>query len=147
MVPSAFHWRDGLPLTANGKTDRKALSALAEELNSRVKDVQTPITAAEQRVAAAWAEVLGVAQDRIGREDHFFDRGGTSLSAAKLVITLGRVVSLKDVIRHPILADLAQLVEEGAKSSPPLQAAPERDGSLSEARSRRPAHSEAVMEI
>ena len=41
--------------------------------------------------------MLGVPQDQIGRNDHFFDRGGTSLSAVKLAITLDRAVSLKDV--------------------------------------------------
>ena len=61
---------------------------------------------------AAWAKVLGIPVDQIGRRDHFFDRGGTSLSAVKLAITLNRAVSLKDVTRHPILTDLAGLVEQ-----------------------------------
>ena len=51
--------------------------------------------------------MLGIPQDQIGRRDHFFDRGGTSLSAVKLAIALDRAVSLKDVTRHPVLADLA----------------------------------------
>ncbi len=115
MVPSAFHWREELPLTANGKTDRKALVALAGDFSAAGNGVEAPTTAAEQRVAAAWAGVLGIAPNRIGRQDHFFDRGGTSLSAAKLVIALGRAVSLKQVIRHPVLADLAQLIEDGSE--------------------------------
>jgi amino acid adenylation domain-containing protein len=114
MVPPAFHWRESLPLTANSKIDRKALTALAGELaGSEVTEQRyhAPSTPTEQQLAVAWAKVLGIPQDQIGRRDHFFDRGGTSLSAVKLAITLDRVVSLKDLIRHPVLADLAGLVD------------------------------------
>ena len=112
MVPSAFHWRESLPLTANSKIDRKRLSALAGELDVvEEEDYHAPRTPTEQRLAAAWAQVLGIAQEGIDRRDHFFDRGGTSLSAVRLAIILERAVSLKDVTRHPILADLARLVD------------------------------------
>ena len=99
-----------LPLTANGKIDKKALTALAAEPDRAGDDYHAPRTPTERRLAAAWAEVLGVPQDEIGRRDHFFDRGGTSLSAVKLAIALDRAVSLKEVTRHPVLADLAQLI-------------------------------------
>ncbi|MGW7369964.1 phosphopantetheine-binding protein, partial [Streptomyces sp. NPDC054841] len=113
----AFHWQQALPLTANSKIDKKKLTALAAELaelaaaggHGQGRDM--PSTPTEQRLAAAWATVLGIPEDRIGRSDHFFDRGGTSLSAVKLAITLDRQVSLKDVTRHPHLADLAALVD------------------------------------
>ncbi|MGW3626148.1 non-ribosomal peptide synthetase [Streptomyces sp. NPDC000880] len=111
MVPSAFHWRESLPLTANSKIDRKALRALAGELDVVEDDYRAPNTPTEQRLAVAWANVLGIPQNQIGRRDHFFDRGGTSLSAVKLAITLDRAVTLKDVTRHPVLADLAELVD------------------------------------
>ena len=114
MVPSAFHRREALPLTANSKIDRKTLTALAGELDGSdvtEQDYHAPSTPTEQRLAAAWAKVLGIPHDQIGRRDHFFDRGGTSLSAVKLAITLDRAVSLKDLTRHPILADLAGLVD------------------------------------
>jgi hypothetical protein len=55
--------------------------------------------------------VLSVPQEQIGRQDHFFDRGGTSLSAVKLAVTLDRAFSLKDITAHPVLADLAALVD------------------------------------
>src|SRR5438876_2041391 len=115
MVPSAFHWRRSLPLTEHGKIDRKALTALAGELDVAEQDRAGPGTATEQRLAAAWAEVLGIAKYQIGRRDHFFDLGGTSLSALKLAITLGRAVSLKDLTDHPILADLALLIDGRAE--------------------------------
>src|SRR5205814_9078815 len=111
MVPSAFHWQKNLPLTGNGKIDRKALMALAGELDSAEQGHDGPSTATEHRLAAAWAEVLGIPKDRIGRRAHFFDLGGTSLSAVKLVISLERAVSLKDLAGHPILADLAMLID------------------------------------
>jgi amino acid adenylation domain-containing protein len=111
MMPSAFCWREQLPLTANGKIDKKRLTGLAAELDLVEEDYHAPSTRTERWLADAWARVLGIQVDQIGRGDHFFDRGGTSLSAVKLAITLDRVVSLKDVTKHPILADLAALVD------------------------------------
>src|SRR5207302_1103256 len=111
MVQSAFHWRNSLALTDNGKIDRKALTTLARELDVAEQDHDGPSTATEHRLAAAWAEVLGIPQDQIGRRAHFFDLGATSLSAVKLVISLERAVSLKDLAGHPILADLATRID------------------------------------
>jgi len=122
MVPSAFHWQRNLPLTGNGKIDRKALMALAGELDSAEQGHDGPSTATEHRLAAAWAEVLGIPKDQIGRRDHFFDLGGTSLSALKLAITLERAVSFTDLTSHPILADLATLID--GRSEQRLRAAP-----------------------
>lgn len=114
MVPSVFLWRESLPLTANGKIDKKALEALAGGLDTVEDDYHAPRTPTERRLAAAWAEVLGMPQDRIGRQDNFFDCGGTSLSAVALAVSLGRAVSVKDLTRHPVLADLARQVDNGA---------------------------------
>ncbi|WP_219417978.1 non-ribosomal peptide synthetase [Pseudonocardia nigra] len=121
MVPGTVHWRDRLPLTANSKIDRKALTALADELAVVEEVHHAPSTLTERRVAAAWAAVLGVPQHQIGRLDYFFDRGGTSLSAVKLAIALDRAVSLTDLTRHPVLADLAGLLDRrsGRRSRPP----------------------------
>src|SRR5262249_785846 len=65
MVPSAFHWLQKLPLTGNGKIDRKELTALAAQLQVAEKNHESPITAAEHLLAAAWAEVLGIPKDQI----------------------------------------------------------------------------------
>jgi len=127
MVPTAFHWRNRLPLTDNGKIDKKALKALAGELDVAEQSHERPSTATEHRLAAAWAEVLGVPKDQIGRRDQFFDLGGTSLSALKLAVRLNRTVSLKDLTDHPVLADLAMLVDD--RSVQRLRAAPERSPS------------------
>jgi len=111
MIPSTFYWREALPLTGNAKTDRKALLALAGELEGGHRKDEEPSTATEHRLAAAWAEVLGIPRERIGRRGHFFELGGTSLSAVRLAISLDRAVSLKELTEHPILTDLARLVE------------------------------------
>jgi hypothetical protein len=59
--------------------------------------------------------VLGIPPGQIGRHDDFFDRGGTSLSAVKLAVALKRSVSLKDLNGHPILADMAEVVDRRLK--------------------------------
>jgi hypothetical protein len=111
MVPAAFYWRHSLPLTNNGKIDRKALTALAGEFDVAEQNHEAPSTTTEHWLAAAWAEVLGIPKDQIGRRDHFFDLGGTSLSALRLAIALDRAVSFKDLTGHPILADQAALID------------------------------------
>src|SRR3989442_472495 len=111
MVPLAFDWRSKLPLTENGKIDRKALTALAAELNGAGQNHEPPATATEQWLAAAWAEVLGIPKDQIGRRDRFFDLGGTSLSALRLLIALDRALSFKELVAHPSLADQAMLID------------------------------------
>lgn len=124
MVPATVHHRPALPLTANGKIDRTALQMLAAELDDRGEDAPVagapdtsarPVTPTETRLAAAWAVVLGVPTAQIGRHDHFFDRGGTSLTAVKLAIALDRAVTLRDLLAHPVLAELARFVDEAAK--------------------------------
>jgi amino acid adenylation domain-containing protein len=125
MVPSAFHWRQRLPLTDNGKVDRKALTALAGQFDAAEQGRDRPSTATEHRLAAAWAQVLGIPKDQIGRRDQFFELGGTSLSALRLAIALDRAVSVKDLTDHPILADLAALVD-GRSAQRLRRAAPER---------------------
>jgi len=116
MVPSIFHWQASLPLTDNGKINRKKLRVLATELDTMESDTtdegyQPPSTPTEQRLASAWSKVLSIPENQLGRQDHFFDKGGTSLSAVRLAIAMDRKVSLKDVTRYPVLAELAGLVD------------------------------------
>ncbi|WP_326734604.1 non-ribosomal peptide synthetase [Streptomyces sp. NBC_01022] len=120
MLPSDFHWQETLPLTANGKINRSELSAEAAELDGSVvhENGDLPRTPTERRVASVWAEVLGVPADRVGRRDDFFGLGGTSLSAVRVAISLDREVSLKDLVHHPVLTDLASLVDERSTRKP-----------------------------
>lgn len=110
MVPTIIHWRESLPLTGNGKTDKKSLRALADELDADRSGLIEPYTDVERSIAAAWATVLGIGIDQIGRHDNFFDRGGSSLSAVEMLLALDADVSLADVTRCPVLADLAEIV-------------------------------------
>ena len=128
MVPTAFHWREGLPLTDSGKIDRKSLAALAAGQDVAEQSHEGPSTATEHRLAAAWAEVLGIPEEQIGRRDHFFDLGGTSLSALRLAIALDRAVSFKDVIGQPILADQAELIDRRLERGVPVVPVPVGSG-------------------
>ncbi|MFC8240396.1 non-ribosomal peptide synthetase [Streptomyces chartreusis] len=134
MVPSEFHRQRSLPVTANGKVDRRALTALAARLGAVAPDAgsdgtaekgsDTPRTPTELRLAGLWAQVLDVPQDKVRRRDHFFDRGGTSLAAVRLAIALDRAVDIKDIARHPVLADLARVLDDGSPAAvPPASAA------------------------
>ncbi|MET9257596.1 non-ribosomal peptide synthetase [Streptomyces sp. NPDC003717] len=117
LLPEALCWRPALPLTANGKTDRKALAALAAP-DPAPAAVEPPRGPAEERLAAAWADVLAVPADRIGRRDHFFSTGGDSLSAVRLAVRLDRRVTVADITRHPVLADLAGLLTDRPAGTP-----------------------------
>ncbi|AIZ33096.1 non-ribosomal peptide synthetase [Pseudomonas parafulva] len=113
MLPSAWLRLDALPLTNNGKIDRKALPQpspqdLLESL------YQAPATALERQLAALWAPVLEV--ERVGRHDSFFDLGGHSLLAIRLIGLLreqGLTVSLAELFQHPSVAALAQHLDSG----------------------------------
>ncbi len=120
MLPTAFHWREDLPLTGNGKVDKKTLAALASELDVAEQNHEGPNTATERRLAAAWAKVLGIPKEQIGRRANFLDLGGTSLSAVKLVIALGRTVSLKDIFAQPVLAEQAELIDRWLERGAPV---------------------------
>ncbi|WP_086562749.1 non-ribosomal peptide synthetase [Streptomyces africanus] len=118
MIPVSFHQLDRLPLTANGKTDRKALAALAEDLGPARDARGAPRTPAERRLAAQWEAELGLPSGRIRRDDNFFDLGGTSLSAVRLAVSLGRVISPRDLADRPVLADLARLIDSRTGGEP-----------------------------
>lgn len=115
MVPSAFHHRDKLPLTGNGKVDTKSLTKEASALleTATAGEYDPPRTPTEIRVAEAFAKVLEIPYEQVSRTDDFFDRG-SSLSAVRLAVTLERKVSLREITRTPVLAELAALLDEKA---------------------------------
>ncbi|WP_367819480.1 amino acid adenylation domain-containing protein [Streptomyces sp. LMG1-1-1.1] len=121
LVPRTLRWLPELPLTDNGKVDKRALTDL--ETNSASGNSLTPPrTATERRIATVWAEVLGLPLDEVGRNDDFFAHGGGSLAAVRLVVQLGGIVSLVDLMAHPVLADLAAAADgAGSDESPLLQ--------------------------
>ncbi|QPB24417.1 amino acid adenylation domain-containing protein (plasmid) [Rhizobium sp. 007] len=107
MVPSAFVRLEALPLTANGKLDRKGLPAPADDAYAR-RSYEAPQGGIETALAGIWAELLGV--ERVGRHDHFFELGGHSLLAVQLMERLRRLslgVEVRTLFARPVLADLA----------------------------------------
>ena len=128
MIPSAFVLLDELPVTPNGKLDRRALPAPRREGSAGA-----PATAAEERLLAIWREVLG--NERIGVHDSFFDLGGHSLLATQLMARLresfGIEVHLRTLFQAPTVAGLAAALDAQAPVSaePPLLPLP-RAGEL-----------------
>jgi amino acid adenylation domain-containing protein len=116
MIPTVLVRLDRLPLTENGKTDHGLLRQMAVT-PARVP----PATPTEIRLAEAWATVLRIPVDQISRNDDFFGRGGTSLTAVRLILALDRKFSMKDLVAYPVLADLASALDE---SSQPALAGP-----------------------
>ncbi|MFF2026838.1 amino acid adenylation domain-containing protein [Streptomyces sp. NPDC058171] len=111
MLPTYFHQLERLPLTENGKIDKKSLAGLAGMLGHAGAPYVAPSTPSERRLAMLWAEVLGVPLERIGRADGFFELGGTSLAAVRMLVRLDRKISLKDLVARPVLADLAAALD------------------------------------
>ncbi|MGX5845293.1 thioesterase domain-containing protein [Mesorhizobium sp. ArgA1] len=111
MVPAAFVRLSALPLTANGKLDRKALPAPEDDAYAR-RGYEAPQGAVETALAAIWAELLGV--ERIGRHDHFFELGGHSLLAVRFLgraLDLGLKFSAADLFQAPVLKELASKID------------------------------------
>jgi amino acid adenylation domain-containing protein len=125
MVPAAYVRLAAMPLTPNGKADRKALPA-PEGSAFITRGYEAPATEAEAGVAAVWADVLGLEQ--VGRHDHFFELGGHSLRAVQVVSrvrqVLGVNVALGDLFLRPVLADFAAgLAGTGRAELPPIERA------------------------
>ncbi|WP_317446781.1 non-ribosomal peptide synthase/polyketide synthase [Streptomyces collinus] len=116
MVPAAYVTMDALPLTVNGKLDRRALPAPGPDGYAAGTDRTPPRTPAERLVAAAWADVLGVAEVHAG--DDFFALGGDSILAvrvtARLRAAFGPGVSPRLLFTRPTVAALAAELGEPA---------------------------------
>lgn len=114
LVPSAYLPVDTIPLTGNGKTDRAALGALGTGPVLAQAGHVSPTTVTEQLIAGVWADVLKV--PRIGVRDDFFDLGGHSLAAMRMVSRLGAVLGTEPsadvVFTAPTVEQLARLLDE-----------------------------------
>ncbi|WP_025109114.1 non-ribosomal peptide synthetase [Pseudomonas sp. H1h] len=119
MLPSAYVRLPALPLTANGKVDRKALPVPGPDDLIR-REYEAPQGEVEMALAQIWAEVLQV--ERVGRHDHFFELGGHSLLAVILIERMRQLDLSSDVrvlFSQPTLAALAASVGSGREIEVP----------------------------
>ncbi|MDX2086329.1 MAG: amino acid adenylation domain-containing protein, partial [Kofleriaceae bacterium] len=111
MVPSAFVMLDAMPVTPNGKLDRKALPA-PDQRAVGMRDFLAPRTETEHLLAAIWCELLDV--ERVGVHDSFLKLGGHSLLAMQMAMrirqTLNVALTVRAVFEAPTLGGLAELI-------------------------------------
>jgi len=113
MVPAYLVQLESLPLTANGKLDRRQLPAPQTETLSR--NYEPPNTVVEEKLAAVWAEVLGT--DRVGIKENFFALGGDSIRSVRVLALAreqGLQFSLQQLFQYQTVAELAGVVSESA---------------------------------
>ena len=111
MVPAHLMLLERMPLTVNGKLDRQALPQPDASLSQQA--YRAPGSELEQRIAAIWAEILGV--ERVGLDDNFFELGGHSLLATRVISRVRQEqqldASLKALFERPVLEAFAQGLE------------------------------------
>ncbi|MBM7114700.1 non-ribosomal peptide synthase/polyketide synthase [Archangium primigenium] len=136
MVPAAFVNMEALPLTANGKVDRKALPPPDGASEVREHVFVAPRTPSEELLANVWKQVLNV--ERVGIHDDFFELGGHSLFATQVISRIRTVfgveLPLNNLFEARTVAELTLLVEQAVRGSKGLEAPPlvpvSRDGAL-----------------
>ncbi|HEX7240433.1 MAG TPA: condensation domain-containing protein, partial [Longimicrobiaceae bacterium] len=124
MVPSSVVMLEALPLTANGKLDRRALPA--PEARAGEGAYVAPRTPVEEVLAGIWGEVLRI--ERVGVGENFFDLGGHSLLATRVVAraqaALGTEIPLRALFEMPTVAGLAGWVEAALREGAGVQVPP-----------------------
>ena len=109
MVPSAFVFLDMIPLTPNGKVDRKALPQPRDPSSELAGSYMAPRTPIEEVLAGLWAKVLGV--EKVGIHDNFFYLGGHSLLAMQMISRVRHSFQIELPVRRlfeaPTVAGLA----------------------------------------
>ena len=120
MVPAAVSVLESIPLTRNGKIDRRALPAPSWEKEA-VAGFLAPETATEKTVAEVWQSVLGIEQ--VGVEDNFFNLGGHSLLAARVVTQVRKrcevEISVRALFEQPTLREFAAALDEARSTASP----------------------------
>ncbi|GIV97579.1 MAG: hypothetical protein KatS3mg057_2236 [Herpetosiphonaceae bacterium] len=136
MLPAAFVFLEALPLTANGKVDRRALPAPGLARPDLARPYVAPRSDTEQILAAIWQELLGIEQ--AGLDDNFFELGGHSLIATRLISRVRDVfqveLPLHTVFAAPTLAAFATEIERSRAGDHDADTSPipigRRDGPL-----------------
>ncbi|RUI54560.1 hypothetical protein IPC394_30305, partial [Pseudomonas aeruginosa] len=117
MVPAHLMLLERMPLTVNGKLDRQALPQPDASLSQQA--YRAPGSELEQRIAAIWAEILGV--ERVGLDDNFFELGGHSLLLLMLKERIGdtcqATLSISQLMTHASVAKQAACIEGQARES------------------------------
>ena len=117
MIPALWVELESLPLTTNGKIDRKALPD--PEGTTAEGGYAAPRNETEQQLAAIWQELLGV--ERVGINDNFFEIGGHSLLAMRVVSAIRKELNveltIRDLFVYPNIASLGVYLEEQAEGS------------------------------
>jgi amino acid adenylation domain-containing protein len=115
MVPAAFVWLDAMPMTPNGKLDRKALPPAPHDEDARPALNPPPATRLEREIAGIWENLLRISP--IGARSDFFDLGGDSLALVSLFATIearfGRHLTVDVLAGGLTIAGLAQTLAEG----------------------------------
>jgi acyl carrier protein len=109
-----FVFMDAMPLTPNGKLDRKALPAPDRSNCELASGFVAPRTLVEEMIAEIWAEVLKL--DKLGIDDNFFDLGGHSLKATQVISRVRQTfridLPLRVLFEAPTVAELAMRIEQ-----------------------------------
>ncbi len=111
MIPSYFMKLGKMPLTANGKLNRKSLPKPEIEIN--LNEYEGPRNETEEKLVKIWEEVLGT--EKVGINDNFFELGGHSLKAtvltSKIHKELNKEIELKEVFNYPTIKELSKYIE------------------------------------
>ena len=120
MIPSTFVVLERMPLTPNGKVDRRALPAPDRRRPALPQTFVTARSPVEKVIAAVWQELLGV--EKVGVDDNFFDLGGHSLLLVQLhrllTAKLGIDVSVMDLFRYPTISAFTHFISQKNSVNP-----------------------------
>ncbi|MCU0286404.1 MAG: amino acid adenylation domain-containing protein, partial [Acidobacteria bacterium] len=118
MVPSYFIQLEKIPLTPNGKVNRRLIERI-EIKKDETQGFRPPVNEVEEKLAGVWAEVLGIPKDSISTVANFFDLGGHSLKAINMIAKIHKVLDIKlplsEVFKNPRIKGLAEYIAGLAK--------------------------------
>ena len=116
MIPSYFIRMDKIPLTPNGKIDRKALPEPEIKAGDGYAAPRNPV---EEKLAEIWADILGNEKESIGIDSNFFELGGHSLKATLLAARIHKAFNVRlpiaEIFRTPVIRTLSEYIEAAAE--------------------------------